>query len=93
MRRELMGYKNGRLVTLTPFRMFLIKKLKVYGSKEALSRATGINHTRLTDYLNGYEWNESLACDPRPMMTIPISVVDKALSNEGSESLRTIGYG
>lgn len=91
-RRELNGYRNGRLVSITPFRMWLVKKLVVYGSIEALHVATGLGHAQVDKYVKGYEWNESLACDPRPIMTVPVTVVDKALQNEGSDSLRSIGY-
>lgn len=91
-RRELIGYKNGRLVSAIPFRMWLVKKLKVYGSIEALHIATGLGHEQVNRYVRGYEWNESLTCDPRPIVTVPVSVVDKALTNEGSDSLRGIGY-
>lgn len=91
-KRELMGYQNGRLLPITPFRMWLIKKMVVYGSLEELNRRTGLRHESLSNYLKGYEWNESLACDPRPVLTVPLSTVDKALTNEGSDSLRSIGY-
>lgn len=90
--REINGFRNGRLLTVVPFRMWLIKKLKVYGSVQRLVDVTGVGHTELTRYLKGYDWNESLACDPRPVLTVPASIVDRALLNEGSDSLRGIGY-
>lgn len=92
VKREVIGKLNGRLVSIVPFRMWLIKKLHQYGSVDELQRRTGVGHMPLSKYLKGYEWNESLTCDPKPVLTIPIATVDKALTNEGSDSLRGIGY-
>jgi hypothetical protein len=92
LRHEVTGKLNGRLVSIVPFRMWLIKKLKQYESLEELSRRTGVNHSQLTKYIQGYEWNESLTCDPKPVLTLPITVVDKALQKEGTDHLRSIGY-
>ncbi|HVI79429.1 MAG TPA: hypothetical protein VM715_14940 [Candidatus Acidoferrum sp.] len=92
LRREVTGKLNGRLVTIVPFRMWLVKKLHQYGSIEELRNRTGLGHRQLTKYVKGYEWNESITCDPKPILTVPIAIVDKALTNEGSDSLRGIGY-
>lgn len=92
LRRQLNGIQNGSLLPITPFRMWLIKKLKQYESIEQLRIATGMGFNTIEEVVKGYRWNESLTCDPQPIMTIPLSVVDRALTNEGSDSMRAIGY-
>ena len=90
-RRELIGSRRGSLVPITPFRMWLIGRLRWYGSVDELERRTGLSYDALRKYLDGYEFeNDMRWCDPQPILTVPLKIVDKAVTNEGSTSLNLL---
>lgn len=90
-RRELVGSRRGSLLPITPFRIWLIGRLRWYGSLEELERRTGLSYGSLRKYIDGYVFeNDMRWCDPQPILTVPMSIVDKALTNEGSTSLNLL---
>lgn len=90
-RWELIGSRRGRLLPVTPFRMWLIGRLRWYGSLAELEQRTGISYESLKKYIDGFEFeNDQRHCEPYPVLTVPLTLVDKALTNEGSTSLNIL---
>jgi predicted Fe-S protein YdhL (DUF1289 family) len=90
-RRELIGSRRGSLLPITPFRMWLLGRLRWYGSVDEVERRTGLSNGAVRKYLDGYEFeNDQRHCEPHPILTVPMAIVDKALTNEGSTHLNLL---
>lgn len=98
LQRELVGLGNGNLLPFTPFRMWLIARLRRYDNNESeLARRTGIPQSTLQNYLKGYAWPKAEAevsthgwCEPQPIYTVHVNIVDRALLGEGTTNLEEL---
>lgn len=98
LKYELTGLRNGNRLPFIPFRMWLIQRQRELGT-EVLARRIGYPQTQVEQWLAGFvwdnvgnEWNNrsTVHCEPQPIYSIHIDVVDRALLGEGTTSLETL---
>lgn len=78
--RERHGWED-HVVPLTPFRMWLLVAVRVYGSRAKLAEICGIDDARLRRLVDGYYWEGPLK--PRPIHGVSLGTVDKILTAVG----------
>lgn len=86
--------KNGDpLLEITPFRMWLIGRLRISGSIQKLAWELDMDPSLVTRYSNGYTWGSGAGRQrdayygPNPVETVSITVVDRCLTAVGVETL------
>jgi hypothetical protein len=69
---------------LVPFRMWLLAKVRQEGGIEAVARQLGKDGKAVGRWVHGYEWDNDAGwggwakCEPRPIRTVSMQVVDEA---------------
>lgn len=71
-------YKRADHVDITPFRMWILVKVREYGSAVALANAIGHDEKQVRRWAEGVDWFDS--CDPRPIRGVSLGTVDAIMT-------------